>query len=208
MKILEWARRHGSDADPISLARMRAPDAPERTGLPPAWVEGIRGFYDELHGPRDVTCTGTACHFAGDRSEHPEGVHCYGRCYEAPARPSERHRLPVQHLPEVLDVDRIGADEQRRQVEIDRLLRDPRRERRVADADMPRVGEDLDDEPAVEAKARAQARTHRYSQPVLTTGTLKSARATAVRSWAETRNAEAEVSRYVIGAGDSRRAAS
>jgi NADH:ubiquinone oxidoreductase subunit F (NADH-binding) len=99
MKILEWARRHGTDADPISLARLRAPDAPERTGLPPVWVEGIRSFYDQLHGPRDVTCTGTACHFAGDRSEHPGGVHCYGRCYEAPARPSEpAGAIPRQSL--------------------------------------------------------------------------------------------------------------
>lgn len=84
MKVLEWAHRHATLANEPGLTQLRLPDAPTRTGLPPAWVEGIRGFYDQLQGPAGP-CTGTACHFAGDRREDAEGVHCYGRCYEAPA---------------------------------------------------------------------------------------------------------------------------
>ena len=40
-------------------------------------------------------------------------------------------------LPEELDVERIGADEQRLQIEVDRLLGQPRRERCVAEGRDP-----------------------------------------------------------------------
>ena len=46
------------------------------------------------------------------------------------ALPPERHRPAVHVLPEELDVERIRADEQRREVQIDRLLGEPRRRAR------------------------------------------------------------------------------
>jgi hypothetical protein len=93
MKIQEWARRHQAQAlRPADLTVFRDPSAEARTGLPPAWVDGIRSFYDQLHGgAAPLPCTGTACHFArpSARAARPEpapseGAHCYGRCYEAP----------------------------------------------------------------------------------------------------------------------------
>jgi hypothetical protein len=67
----------------------------------------------------------------------------------ADALAAERHRLPVHVLPQELDVPRVGADQQRLQVQVDHLLGDPRRERGVADADETVVGPDLDHQPAV-----------------------------------------------------------
>ena len=61
----------------------------------------------------------------------------------ADALAAERHRLAIHVLPEEFDVPRIRADEQRREILIDHLLRDERRQRGVADADEPVVGEDL-----------------------------------------------------------------
>ena len=87
------------------------------------------------------------------------------------ALPPERHRLSIHVLPEELDVERVLADEQRRQVEIDRLLRQPRRQRGVADADVAGVREDLDDQPAVKAEAghrvgRQRQQVHRVRAEV------------------------------------------
>ena len=65
----------------------------------------------------------------------------------------ERHRPAVHVLPQEFDVPRIGADQQRLEIQIDRLLRHTGRERRVADPDVAGVGEDLDDQPAVETEA-------------------------------------------------------
>src|SRR5439155_24251834 len=56
-----------------------------------------------------------------------------------------------------LDVPRVGADEERLEIEVDDLLRDRRSERGVADAHVAVVGEDLDDQPAVE-RERAHGR--------------------------------------------------
>jgi NADH:ubiquinone oxidoreductase subunit F (NADH-binding) len=91
MKILEWARRHapegaGSEHVLVQLRTRPIEDVARDTGLPPVWAEGIRSFYDQLHATAAPgRCTGTACHFAGDRRDREGGVHCYGRCYEAPA---------------------------------------------------------------------------------------------------------------------------
>ena len=60
---------------------------------------------------------------------------------------------PVHVLPEILDIEWVGADQQRLQVEIDGLFRHARRQRGIADADVTRVGEDLDDQPAMEPEA-------------------------------------------------------
>jgi NADH:ubiquinone oxidoreductase subunit F (NADH-binding) len=92
MKILEWMRRHAAAGAPTdhALAQLRTRGSAEvarATGLPTVWMEGIRSFYDQLHvSATAASCTGTACHFAGDRAPAAEGVHCYGRCYEAPVR--------------------------------------------------------------------------------------------------------------------------
>lgn len=97
--VVEWARRQSAGAGPVSLARLRARAAADPTGLPPAWLDGVRSFYDQLHGPTLAACTGTACHFAGDRADRDEGVHCYGRCYEAPAAgPAAAGGIPRQSL--------------------------------------------------------------------------------------------------------------
>lgn len=107
MNPLEWARRRaGNDAieRPLDALRgTRAADAQARSGLPPAWLDGIRTFYDQLRdddGP--LACTGTACAFAGPCVTPRAGarpVACLGRCYEAPydqARPP--HRIPYRSL--------------------------------------------------------------------------------------------------------------
>ena len=52
------------------------------------------------------------------------------------ALPAERHRLPVHVLPQELDVPGIRADQQRLEIDVDRLLGHARRERGVADADV------------------------------------------------------------------------
>ncbi|MCI0587086.1 MAG: hypothetical protein L0323_09630, partial [Planctomycetes bacterium] len=54
-------------------------------------MQGIRGFYDLLHGPAGPrVCTGTACRFGGgpqlDPGSRIGSVHCLGRCYDPPAR--------------------------------------------------------------------------------------------------------------------------
>ena len=45
------------------------------------------------------------------------------------------------------------ADEQRLQIEIDRLFGQPRGQRGIADADEPGIGEDLDNQPAMKTEA-------------------------------------------------------
>lgn len=106
--VSAWARRHRAkseaksdatseatsgttsdgDAGLVALRGRSLAEASRATGLPPAWAEGVRSFYDDLHGqPGPAVCTGTACHFAGGRPLPGEReVHCLGRCYEAPAR--------------------------------------------------------------------------------------------------------------------------
>ncbi len=77
-------------------------DTSTRQGLPAATVEGVRSFYDFLRSTGagsliGTPCAGTACSFphgargSGDTLEsgtpgEPRGLHCLGRCYEAPAR--------------------------------------------------------------------------------------------------------------------------
>ena len=65
---------------------------------------------------------------------------------------AERHRLAVHELPEELQVPRVGAQQERLQVEVDHLLRDAGREGGVADADEAVVAHDLDHQPAVEGE--------------------------------------------------------
>jgi NADH:ubiquinone oxidoreductase subunit F (NADH-binding) len=92
MNLLEWARRRacGIQVPLLDLLQHEEPrTVSARSGVPLAWVEGVRTFYDRLHGARESeVCTGTACHFERGATL-PEGpfadVHCLGRCYEAPA---------------------------------------------------------------------------------------------------------------------------
>ncbi len=84
MKIREYSRRHPS-------------------GLPAAWVEGVRSFYALMHAPPGpMVCDGTSCHFAG--AAIPDGVapvRCLGRCYEPPATSATRAgRIPRRSLVE------------------------------------------------------------------------------------------------------------
>lgn len=89
--VREFARRRRPperrDEEPtLEGLRDGRPQAP--SGLPDAWLRGIRSFYEDLHavtGPRP--CGGTACAFARHgqppEAEHP--IYCLGRCYEPPA---------------------------------------------------------------------------------------------------------------------------
>jgi formate dehydrogenase iron-sulfur subunit len=99
MKIREWARRHALERDIDVLAALRTrddADVARASGLPPAWVDGVRSYYELLHArPGPMVCDGTSCHFAG--AAVPAGVapvRCLGRCYEAPAS-SERPAAPI-----------------------------------------------------------------------------------------------------------------
>ena len=75
-----------------------------------------------------------------------------------PLRP-ERHRPTIHVLPQQLDVPRIRADQQRLEVQINHLLGNLRRQRRVADANQPVVREDLANQPAVKCE-RSHRRRH------------------------------------------------
>ncbi len=90
MSLLEWARRRAGAVPPrraIDALRSGPDDAAATTGLPEAALEGVRTFYDHLHGATGpMTCVGTACAFAGGERAPERPVHCLGRCYEAPAR--------------------------------------------------------------------------------------------------------------------------
>jgi NADH:ubiquinone oxidoreductase subunit F (NADH-binding) len=96
-RLLEWARRRAATvAGAAALDDMLAGATNEaiarERGLPPAAVEGIRSFYDQLgHMPR--VCVGTACHFAGsdrwtdalDRRGPTGEVRCLGHCFDPPS---------------------------------------------------------------------------------------------------------------------------
>src|SRR5690348_2468316 len=66
---------------------------------------------------------------------------------------AEGHRLAIHQLPNKFRVERIFADQQRFQVDIDHLFRDSRRERRVTNTDQAGVCKYFDDEPAMETKS-------------------------------------------------------
>ncbi|MBK6942307.1 MAG: SLBB domain-containing protein [Planctomycetes bacterium] len=114
MNPLEWARRRkGGDGFERPLDALRGTnvaDAQARSGLSPAWQDGIRSFYDHLGDDGEaMLCTGTACAFAGPCAAVRSGsrpVACLGRCYEAPYDPAKAatripHRALV-HTPVVL----------------------------------------------------------------------------------------------------------
>lgn len=91
MSVLEWTRRrlHLAEA-PRPIDALREGGARGVSGLPIAWEDGVRTFYDQLH-ELQTACVGTACASArhalsgnGGSAETP-GIHCLGRCYEAPA---------------------------------------------------------------------------------------------------------------------------
>lgn len=109
MNPLEWARRRGGGDEmqrPLDALRgTTAADAQARSGLSPAWLDGIRSFYDHLDDDGEpMVCTGTACTFAGPcvtARGAARQVACLGRCFEAPydaARPAARipHRALVK----------------------------------------------------------------------------------------------------------------
>jgi NADH:ubiquinone oxidoreductase subunit F (NADH-binding) len=104
MKVREWSQRRAA-ATPLweLLQTARALPVEEiarRSGLPSPQLEGVRSFYDYLHGAAGHrSCTGSACHFA--RAEPASGAtaHCLGRCYEAPATTeSPPSRVPRRSL--------------------------------------------------------------------------------------------------------------
>jgi NADH:ubiquinone oxidoreductase subunit F (NADH-binding) len=104
-KLLAWAQRRASASGAPehlleTLRSRRAAEVAAATGLPETWAEGVRSFYDQLHAvDRPTRCTGTACHFAGERRLDVEGVHCFGRCYEAPALgPASTGSIPRSSL--------------------------------------------------------------------------------------------------------------
>lgn len=84
MSIEAWVRRHRARAEDDGLNGPREADP---AAFPPAWLRGTRSFYDDLH--EDIghrACAGTACwHARGCSAPKEDGVHCLGRCYEAPA---------------------------------------------------------------------------------------------------------------------------
>lgn len=98
-KILEFARRRaGASEPPRALDELREGRVDGCSGLPAAWDEGIRTFYELLQpGPRP--CVGTACRLArgelGGSAVRPgAAARCLGRCYEGPADET-RDPLPV-----------------------------------------------------------------------------------------------------------------
>ena len=62
---------------------------------------------------------------------------------------AERHRLAVHVLPQKFNVPGIGAEQQRFEVEVNHLFGDVRRQRGVAKANQPVVGENFHNEPTV-----------------------------------------------------------
>lgn len=87
-KILELARRRlGAEEPPRVLDELRREGG--ASGLPPAWEDGIRSFY-ELLEPGTRPCVGTACRLARGELAAPAprpggAARCLGRCFEAPA---------------------------------------------------------------------------------------------------------------------------
>ena len=71
----------------------------------------------------------------------------------APFRPIGDRRA-VHFLEQILRVERVLADQKRRQLGVDDLLGDVRTQPRVADADEPVVGVDFDDQPTEKTKRR------------------------------------------------------
>ena len=80
-------------------------------------------------------------------------VDCADRCHPD-SLSAERHRFSIHVLPKELNVPRVGSDQNWLQVKVNHLLGDWRRQRRVADAHMTIVGENLNHEPAVKRKRR------------------------------------------------------
>ena len=106
-RLRQWAHRKTAQKDSghllEELRRGRLPQAvSDGLGVPRAWVDGVAGFYDLLHGSQgERVCTGTACAFAGgsQRGLEGEGVRCLGRCYAAPTRTSVHPpRAPMRSL--------------------------------------------------------------------------------------------------------------
>jgi len=88
MSIEAWVRRQRARADGEVGDGPREADP---SAFPAAWLQGTRSFYDELHEPDRVGsrgCSGSACWYARDGRALEGGVHCLGRCYEAPAHES------------------------------------------------------------------------------------------------------------------------
>lgn len=101
-RILEYARRRlAADTAPRAVDSLRGEAGP--SGLPAAWEDGVRTFY-ELLEPGTQPCSGTACRLArgqlgGSGPRAGQAARCLGRCYEgpadetAPARPIPRRTL-------------------------------------------------------------------------------------------------------------------
>lgn len=89
-KILELARRRlGAEEPPRVLDELRRPGGDAATGLPAAWNDGVRTFY-ELLEPGTRPCAGTACRLARGELSAPapkpgRAARCLGRCFEGPA---------------------------------------------------------------------------------------------------------------------------
>jgi NADH:ubiquinone oxidoreductase subunit F (NADH-binding) len=99
--VLELAaRRRGDALHPLDLGPSAASAA--SSGLPPAWRDGVASFYEILHDPASLrACSGTACAFAAhaETGSDARGVHCLGRCYEAPADTSRAaSRIPRRSM--------------------------------------------------------------------------------------------------------------
>lgn len=108
-RLIDWVRRHHRVAGAPHVFADLAGELDTRTvarahGLPVAAAEGIRTFYDAL-AERGATgvCAGTACRFQGGRelaarvgkSRPTRAVHCFGRCYAAPASELDRDAPPI-----------------------------------------------------------------------------------------------------------------
>ncbi len=93
--ILERARRLSGGGAPTRLLDDLRGVATTETlarihGLPRATIDGVRTFYDALHGdPGPRSCSGTACTFAESAQSGSPSVRCLGRCYAPPARSDE-----------------------------------------------------------------------------------------------------------------------
>lgn len=93
-KILEFARRRlGAAEPPRLLEELRSGEGSLRTGVPEAWNDGIRSFYELLEpGRNNLRCSGTACRLARgeiragfDDAAAGRSARCLGRCHEGPA---------------------------------------------------------------------------------------------------------------------------
>ena len=147
------AQLHGAVAGVLVAARFRR-ELVERRAVQAAGVDRNAPLGPAAEQAVDRLAGGLAEHVPERDVDRADRDHA-----EALAAPG--HGLAVHVLPEELDVPRILADEQRRQVAIDDRLGHVRRQRGVADADVAAVGEHLDDQPAVERERR-----HRGLRPV------------------------------------------